>query len=360
MNFYEALGVERDADRSEIRAAYRRLSREYHPDVNDHPRAGEQFRVLTHARDVLTDPEERDAYDRLGHHEYVRNRVSGGLPDVEFDHAGADGDTGAGAAATSGDASASSSRGGAQRRPDPSRQRGPDDGRPSGGIGGVDSTADATSRSGRTHSTPPPPDEAGTRGTSDRPTARDVLATLRGHLTVSARWMAVLAAAALYGTGLAGYLRAGDEGVGRLLGALAAGDPRGIVAAVGDAGYELPGILAHVGTTGVRVGVAPTDAPLLVAGVVLLPVATTAAVVGLRRRTTWRPSGLYVLGAFGPAASVIAEVAAGSRLLPVASVPLSADLLLLVALPGASVAAFLLTRLVLVVPLRRREDLGPP
>lgn len=73
--FYSALGVEADADRESIRAAYRQLVKEHHPDVSDDPEAPERFKRLTTARDVLLDEAERTRYDRLGHDAYVRRHV---------------------------------------------------------------------------------------------------------------------------------------------------------------------------------------------------------------------------------------------------------------------------------------------
>jgi hypothetical protein len=70
-DFYERLGVSRDATREDIERAYRRRAKECHPDTSDHPDARERFVRLTRARDVLTDPTERASYDRLGHAAYV-------------------------------------------------------------------------------------------------------------------------------------------------------------------------------------------------------------------------------------------------------------------------------------------------
>ncbi|WP_426962121.1 DnaJ domain-containing protein [Haloparvum alkalitolerans] len=97
-DFYDLLEVDRDADTSEIKRAYREKARTYHPDVNDDPRARDQFATLNRARETLTDPKERSRYDRLGHQDYVSQHLDG-LPtlsrpsdaDAGGDGAGGDG-----------------------------------------------------------------------------------------------------------------------------------------------------------------------------------------------------------------------------------------------------------------------------
>ncbi len=60
---YEVLGVDRNATPDEIKKAYRRLARELHPDVNPSAEASERFKLVTHAYDVLSDPQQREQYD---------------------------------------------------------------------------------------------------------------------------------------------------------------------------------------------------------------------------------------------------------------------------------------------------------
>src|SRR5690606_24547059 len=65
-DYYKTLGVARDASQDEIKRAYRRLARKYHPDVSKEPQAEERFKEVQEAYEVLKDPEKRAAYDQLG------------------------------------------------------------------------------------------------------------------------------------------------------------------------------------------------------------------------------------------------------------------------------------------------------
>lgn len=67
-DYYEVLGVDRDADLNRIKRAYRKLAMQYHPDRNpDNAAAAEKFREVTEAYEVLSDPDKRARYDQYGH-----------------------------------------------------------------------------------------------------------------------------------------------------------------------------------------------------------------------------------------------------------------------------------------------------
>jgi molecular chaperone DnaJ len=80
-DYYEVLGVPRDASDADVKKAFRRLARDLHPDVSDAPDADLRFREVAEAYEVLSDPERRRTYDRFGHAGLRR----GGFQPTEFD-----------------------------------------------------------------------------------------------------------------------------------------------------------------------------------------------------------------------------------------------------------------------------------
>ena len=66
-DYYEVLGVSRNAAKDDLKKSYRRLARQYHPDVNTDDDAGEKFKEISEAYEVLSDDDKRARYDRLGH-----------------------------------------------------------------------------------------------------------------------------------------------------------------------------------------------------------------------------------------------------------------------------------------------------
>ena len=65
-DYYQTLGLQRSASADDIRKAYRRLARKYHPDVSKEADALERFKQMQEAYEVLKDPKKRQAYDQLG------------------------------------------------------------------------------------------------------------------------------------------------------------------------------------------------------------------------------------------------------------------------------------------------------
>jgi curved DNA-binding protein len=79
-DYYQLLGVKRDASSKEIKSAFRKLARQHHPDVNPGDKAAEEkFKSINEAYDVLSDPEKRKKYDALGA-DWERYQQAGGQP----------------------------------------------------------------------------------------------------------------------------------------------------------------------------------------------------------------------------------------------------------------------------------------
>ncbi len=82
-DYYEILGVSREASQDEIKSAYRKMAMKYHPDKNpDNKEAEEKFKEAAEAYEVLGHPEKRQRYDRFGH-EGVKG---GGMGGFDFEH----------------------------------------------------------------------------------------------------------------------------------------------------------------------------------------------------------------------------------------------------------------------------------
>jgi molecular chaperone DnaJ len=81
-DYYDVLGVPRSASSEDLKSAFRRLARQYHPDVNSSADAEERFKEINEAYAVLSDPDRRAAYDRFGH---AGVRTAAGMPDFNVD-----------------------------------------------------------------------------------------------------------------------------------------------------------------------------------------------------------------------------------------------------------------------------------
>ena len=90
-NYYETLGVQKNASQKEITAAFRKLARKYHPDVNpDNSEAEEKFKEINEAHSVLSDPEKRNQYDTFGNsrNNFQTGDFFGGNPFVNVNFSG--------------------------------------------------------------------------------------------------------------------------------------------------------------------------------------------------------------------------------------------------------------------------------
>ncbi|WP_404337522.1 molecular chaperone DnaJ [Planococcus rifietoensis] len=82
-DYYEVLGVSKDASKEEIKKAYRKLSKQYHPDINKEADASEKFQEVKEAYEVLSDEQKRAQYDQFGHQDPNQGFGGGGFGGAE-------------------------------------------------------------------------------------------------------------------------------------------------------------------------------------------------------------------------------------------------------------------------------------
>lgn len=336
-DFYDLLDVPPDASQDEIREAYREKVRVYHPDVNDDDRARAQFTAVKKAHEILADPVERQAYDRLGHRDYVAKRTSG-IPSPEVWSSSDDGERAAtepsvgGSSATAGATSTSrsgsgtrsssasgttgSATGSTSRTASRTRSSG---GQSTGSAGrsetntgastgtGPGGTSASSSRSHAGASGTTTSSDGGTAGrragagaarqpagstaaSSGRRLADNPVVRWwrRQHFALPLIWLSVL----IYATGLAHFALENEDALAGLAAELAAvgADPAGLWTVLADGRHGLETPAAFV--TRIQPVAPPIDPPawdVALAGVVAAAVAIALAVrVGLREET-WRP-----------------------------------------------------------------------
>lgn len=356
-DFYDLLGVDDDASADDVKSAFRDRAREYHPDVNDHPQAQQQFKTLNEAYEILSNSKDRARYDRLGHRKYVDQHLDGlptmgtpGAPDEtdqQDDESGATGDDRAGmtgterdepsnATAASGSSQSSGRSGSASSRS--TRSTTNTTSTNATATNATSSNATSTNRtstnatSTNATSTTSTTTGSGTAGstTAGSRTATSTSTTSRSNRSTGGRrtglrrgWIASVVALGLYLAGLAGYLLTGG---GREALALVRADPLPSLLASTPLSEPLPLLLAA--GRSLAAGGLPDPIVVFAVGVVALPL-TVGVTVGRYGRGS---AYLYPVAMILPLVYVAVRVAV--------SLPLAADAVFLAISPVGAALVF--------------------
>ncbi|ELY86380.1 J domain-containing protein [Natrinema altunense] len=349
-DFYDLLEIPPDASQDEIKDAYRDQVRVYHPDLNDDDRAQAQFTAVQTAYDILGDPVERQAYDRLGHEDYVAKRTSGlPSPDVwKSDDNGDDDSSGteprdsesetASASTTAGSAASGSRTGGRSSATTGSSGSGSATGTASTGTSnatgsgtGAGSGGAGAGTSRRTRSS-----NAGTAGDTGR-SSRSATGSGSGtdagigsplarwwrrqNFSLPLLWLSVL----VYVAGLGHFGLENAAALGSLRTELLAtgADPTGIGTVLTEGRHGLETTVAFV--RGVEFVAPPLEQPLwygALAGFVALTLLSLLAVRVGRRETTWSPLTIDETIVVALAVAVAATLVGGPLLAGAVLMPL--------------------------------------
>lgn len=318
-NFYDLLDVSPDASEEEIKQAFREQVRVYHPDRNDDDRARAQFTVIKKAHDVLADPEERKAYDRLGHEAYVAKRTKG-LPSPSRWKTSPDDDGRWSSDATTGSTRSkgggTATGGGDRRTTGRARSTGTASNARSDGAGGTNTggtRAGGTTESRRHSRTRSQPGPFGDNR------------LVRWWRARNFAWPLLWVATVTYVAGLVHFAVRNGAALRSLASDLAAvgADPAGAVDVLTSDSHGVDSAYGHVAD--VEVVAPPFEPALWYAALLAIPVLALAGLVGARvawRDDPWEPISIDETIAAGSALGVISillggPLLAGAVLLPI-------------------------------------------
>jgi curved DNA-binding protein CbpA len=320
-DFYDLLGLSPDATQEDVKRAFREKVREYHPDLNDDPRAQAQFTALKTAYETLEDPNEREAYDRMGHEDYVAKRTSG-LPSQDKWATGDSSSTPTATATTRGGSSTTSStstESSSGKATASTAAAGATAGAATGTSAGGTATASATSESASSRSVSDTSGPTGSVGGTARRRSRrrstESAGTLAQLWRIGFGWPLILATDVLYVVGIELFVGANLTGVLEALrvGREAGTDVDALRSLLLGPGFDVAAFVTeHNYVEGSPV---PVGGAILVLGALLLPLVYGVVIQRTRRSfSAWNPTRLYVAAALAPIAGLVLSAAGYDRL----------------------------------------------